>query len=129
MDTQSLGFRQTLHQGELEQFCNELLKQQGIRERLLERRRPVGCTIPEQFLRDSIRCQKGTEVKEFGCCRIGLLNLLKREQPGSSDRVGVVGRQHPTLGKQVLAMGLIEVEIVLKAALCLVNVGSCLIES
>src|SRR6266496_944312 len=128
MDTQDVIFHQTLHQGELEQFCNELLKYKGISNRLLQRRRPIGCATPEQFLWNAIRCQKGAEVKEFGCRRIGLLNLLNREQPGSGDRVGVVGREHSTLGEQGLAMGLVEVEIVHKAALCFFNIGSCLIE-
>src|SRR6202043_2707320 len=100
MDTEGMLFHQTLHQGELEQVCHELLKQQGISNRLLKRHRPISRAIPEQFLWNAIRRQKRTELKEFGRRRVGLLYLLKREQPGGSDRVGIVGRRRPTLGEQ-----------------------------
>lgn len=53
---------------------------------------------------------------------------MKREHPGSGDRVGVVGRRLPMLGEQSLAMGPVEVEILLKAALGFFNIGPCLIE-
>src|SRR2546428_9237863 len=129
MDTEGVLFHQALYQREFEQVSNELLKQQGIGSSLLEKNRPMSNAIFDQFLWDWIRCQKSAKSKKFAGCRITLLNLLKGKRPSCGDRMGIVGREHATLGKQGLPMGPVEVEIVNKAALCFFNIRSCLINS
>src|SRR5258708_4182691 len=105
-----------------------LVEVEAIRYRLLEGGGPVGSAPGEQFLRDVIRGKKGAQPQQLGGCRVGLLDLLKRELPGGGDR-GRVPRGLPaTAREQRVPMRLVELEIVSQAASRFFDVGPGLIE-
>jgi hypothetical protein len=55
---------------------------------------------------------------------MSLFNLFKREGPGRCHRVGVVDALRPAFGKQCLTMGLIQLQVVLKATSRFFDIGT-----
>jgi hypothetical protein len=128
MDTQHPFLREPFDQRKGQQGFEHLVKAQEIRYCLTKERRPMRSALCEQFFRDVVRGEEGAELEQFGGCRVASFHLCKRKGPGGGHRLGVRRGLLPPPCQQRGAMLLIEVKIVMQAASCLFNIGTCLID-
>src|SRR5882724_12566187 len=127
METQHPFLRVPCDERKGQQGFEHLVQAEEICDCLTKERRPMRSAPCEQFFRDVVRGEKGTEAKQFGGCRVASLHLRKRKGPGACHRLGVRRSLLPTPCQQRGAMLLIEVKIVMQAASGLFNIGTRLI--
>src|SRR5947207_11319101 len=88
----------------------------------------MGSAIDDDLFRNGIRVEEGTEIQQFGSGQIGLLDLLKREGPGSSNGLRIIPVDTTLLFEQISTPCSVECEVIRQGAINFLDICPSLIE-